>query len=435
VTCLYINPVFESPSNHRYDTSDYHSVDPILGDEKALSELCCKAFEFGIKVMLDGVFSHTGADSVYFDLYGRYPEPGAAMSPDSKYREWYDFKNWPEEYRCWWGFKTLPEVNELTPSYIRFIEGVLEHWAAAGVTNWRLDVADELPDDFMRALYRKLKSLDPEGVLLGEVWEDASNKFSMGHRRPYTDGGVLDSVMNYPFRTAVMGFLTGRTDAFVLKDELLTQREAMPKPFYEALLNLLGSHDTERALSVLCGFTGENLSREQQACFDPPEQSVIIGKKRMKLAALIQFSVPGVPCIYYTDEAGTQGLSDPFNRGTYPWGREDEDLLGFYRLISKKRGESPALSRGLCAFAALSRDVFLTVREYGRESVISAVNRGETEALVSVSRDDFSEGEDGGKLTVSGSYTDLFSGARFDSSGGRLDIVLGPLTGILLCRC
>jgi 4-alpha-glucanotransferase len=241
--------------------------------------------------------------------------------------------------------------------------------------------------------------------------------------------------MNYPFRTAVLGFFTGRTDAFVLKDELLFQREAMPKPFYEALLNLLGSHDTERALSVLCGFTGENLSRERQACFDPPEQSVIIGKKRMKLAVLIQFSMPGVPCIYYADEAGTQGLYDPFNRGTYPWGKEDEDLLGFYRLISKKRGESPALSRGLCAFAALSRDVFLTVREYGRESVISAVNRGETEALVSVSRDDFSEGEDGGKLTVSGSYTDLFSGARFDSSGGRLDIVLGPLTGILLCRC
>ncbi|OQB23672.1 MAG: Amylopullulanase precursor [Firmicutes bacterium ADurb.Bin182] len=432
ISLLYLNPVFESPSNHRYNTSDYLKIDPILGGEGDLKKLSEKASESGMRLMLDGVFSHTGDDSVYFNRYGRYGGEGAYRSVRSEYYPWYDFKNWPDDYRCWWGFKTLPEVNETEPSYIEFIEYVLTYWAERGVTSWRLDVADELPDDFLKALYKKLKSLDPDGLLIGEVWEDASDKFSMGHRRPYTDGGVLDSVTNYPFRSAVLDFLTGGLNAFGLSDALHSLREAYPKPFYFSLLNILGSHDTERALSVLSGAKIDGLNRKQQACLKLTEEQVSLGKKRLKLASLIQFASPGIPCVYYSDEAGALGFCDPFNRGTYPWGMEDEDILAHYRLIACKRRESNALKRGLCAFGAKSGDVFFIAREFGNESVIAAVNRGETEIKIHISVDDFFEGEDAGKLHVFKAYRDIFSGKRVLSKNGRLSAVLAPLSGMLL---
>lgn len=154
VTCLYLNPVFAARSNHRYDTACYKEVDPFLGGEQALRDLCAAARERGMRVLLDGVFSHTGADSVYFNRYGTYAGTGAYQSPDSPYASWYRFRHFPDDYACWWGDQSLPEVDETAPSYLHYMledeDSVVKHWHRAGISGWRLDVADELPDGFLR---------------------------------------------------------------------------------------------------------------------------------------------------------------------------------------------------------------------------------------------------------------------------------------------
>ena len=217
ISVIYLNPIFESASNHHYDTGDYHKVDPILGTNEELKELCAKAKEMGIRIMLDGVFSHTGDDSRYFNKYGHYDTVGAYQSKDSPYYEWYCFNKYPESYESWWGFSTLPNVKEETPSYMNFIindeDSVLKYWMKQGISGWRLDVVDELPEKFTQAFYRELKKVDKDAVMLGEVWEDASNKSAYGVSREYLCGQELDSAMNYPFRQAVLDFLLGYADA------------------------------------------------------------------------------------------------------------------------------------------------------------------------------------------------------------------------------
>ena len=208
VTCLYLNPIFEAHSNHRYNTADYTKIDPVLGTEEDFQSLCAAAGRLGIRVMLDGVFSHTGSDSVYFNRQGRYPQPGAYQSQQSPYFSWYHFISWPEKYHSWWGFETLPEVEETDNNYNKYIngrQGVVRKWLKKGASGWRLDVADELPDSFLDQLTEAAKEEKPDAVVLGEVWEDATTKESYGSRRRYLLGRQLDSVMNYPFRNAVFG--------------------------------------------------------------------------------------------------------------------------------------------------------------------------------------------------------------------------------------
>ncbi|HWQ59132.1 MAG TPA: glycoside hydrolase family 13 protein, partial [Clostridia bacterium] len=317
VTCLYLNPVFEAASNHRYNTADYMKVDPMLGGEEALASLAKAAKEQGISLMLDGVFSHTGDDSVYFDRRGVYAGDGAYRTKDSPYAKWYDFASWPDSYRCWWGFKSLPEVNEDEPGYRDFIGRVIDRYAQLGITSWRLDVADELPDGFIEFLRRRLKRSDPDGMLLGEVWEDASNKVDYGMRRAFADGRELDGVMNYPFRAALVDFLLYRMDARGLCLRLNSLRENYPAPFYEACLNVLGTHDTVRIFTTLSGAPHRDaLTRREQAEYAPTPDAAARGRARQILAAMVQMAYPGVPCIYYGDEVGLSGMADPFNRAT-----------------------------------------------------------------------------------------------------------------------
>lgn len=437
VTCIYLNPIFASSSNHRYNTADYMSIDPLLGSEDDFRRLCEEARKRGIRIMLDGVFSHTGSDSIYFNREGHYgKKTGAYRDPSSPYREWYLFRK-DGSYECWWNFETLPNVWEMTPSYIDFIagsNGVIRKWANAGATSWRLDVADELPDEFIRILRKSIKGNDPDGVILGEVWEDPTTKTGPEGRRGYVNGDELDSVMNYGFTNAVADFLSGKTDAYTLSHALQTQREQYPAPFYAAALNLISSHDIPRAATVYAGAPDRSeLTREQQAVYKPSKEKLAYGFKCMRLAAALQAAVPGVPCIYYGDEAGLTGMADPFNRETYPWGREDMHLLNDLRAIFHTRSESSAMQSGKCRMGAVNADVFCVIRYDEHETVIACVNRSSAVQTVSLSEDSFPEGPDGGdRLSVSGTYTSVQN--EQIEIGDAVPLTVPPVSAVILTR-
>ncbi len=349
VTCIYCNPIFEAHSNHRYDTADYSKIDPMLGDEAELTALCAEARALGIRVLLDGVFSHTGSDSVYFNREGRYPGPGAYQSQDSPYYSWYAFRHWPDEYDCWWDFLTLPNVRETQPAYDDYINGengIVRKWLRAGASGWRLDVADELPDAFLDSLTAAARAERSDALVLGEVWEDASNKSAYGVRRRYLLGGQLDSVMNYPFRDAIFSFLLGgQPEQFAETVESIC--ENYPAQCLHILMNHIGTHDTERALTVLGGEPAGGRGREWQSAQRLSPQQRALALQRLRLASLIQFLLPGVPCIYYGDEAGMEGYRDPFSRAAYPWGREDQALVQWYKDLGQLRAaESNILAEG-----------------------------------------------------------------------------------------
>ena len=392
VTCLYLNPIFESHSNHRYDTADYTRVDPLLGDEADLRSLTAAAARRGMRVLLDGVFSHTGSDSVYFNRERRYPVDGAYNSPNSPYAEWYHFRSWPNDYGSWWGFQTLPEVEETSPAFMEYIngpEGVVARWLRAGAAGWRLDVADELPDAFLDALRQRVKATDPDAIVLGEVWEDASNKESYGHRRRYLLGRQLDSVMNYPFRDAILGYLLGGSAADFI-NKVWSVVENYPPQTLRLLMNHIGTHDTERALTLLGGEPSCGRGRSWQAGqrMTPDQRGLAL--RRLRLAALLQFALPGVPCIYYGDEAGLEGYKDPFNRRTYPWGREDADLLDWYRRLGAARREAAVLAEG--AFVPVSApDGVVCFARRGEGSLLCVANGSDREQLMHLPAD-FAQG-------------------------------------------
>lgn len=382
VTCIYCNPIFESHSNHRYDTADYSKIDPLLGTEQDFTELCAAAKKLGIRVIIDGVFSHTGSDSVYFNREGRYPNEGAYQSQQSPYYSWYTFKNWRDSYDCWWNFITLPNVRETEPSYNEYINGengIVRKWLKAGAAGWRLDVADELPDEFIDKLTAAAKAEKADALVLGEVWEDASNKSAYGVRRRYLLGGQLDTVMNYPFRDAILGFLLGR-DPAEFKETVESLVENYPPQCLDLLMNHIGTHDTERALTILGGEASGNRGREWQSVQRLSPEQRELGKKRLKLASLMQYFLPGVPCVYYGDEAGAEGYRDPFNRACYPWGSEDNELIAWYERLGAIRGEQREILSGGKYRTLLAEGDLLAFersaeREGKLESLVLIVNR------------------------------------------------------------
>ena len=379
VTCLYINPIFESHSNHRYDTADYRKIDPLLGTEEDLRNLTAEAATLGIRVLLDGVFSHTGADSVYFNKNGRYQTEGAYQSQSSPYASWYRFRKWPNEYTGWWGFPTLPEVEELAPSFISYImgrDGVLSHWLNVGASGWRLDVADELPDAFLEQLRKTVKSVDADALVLGEVWEDASNKQSYGHRRRYLLGEQLDSVMNYPFRTAILEFMRGgEANKFLSRVGDIV--ENYPPPVTRLLMNFLGTHDTERVLTALAGEPANGRGRRWQSETVMTAAQRELGKRRLMAAAVLQYGLPGVPCIYYGDEVGMEGYRDPFNRGCFPWGDEDEELRSWFEALGNVRASYSVFAEGAFEPIAEKESVVVFDRVDRQNRIRFAVNRSD----------------------------------------------------------
>ncbi len=351
ISVIYLNPIFEAFSNHRYDTGDYSKIDPILGNEEDFKELCDRAADKGIRIILDGVFSHTGSDSVYFNKYKTYGEGvGACQSYESPCGNWYE---WDESggYNSWWGCSNLPNVREMEPTYIDYIltdrDAIIKKWLKLGASGWRLDVADELPDEFIKILRHEAKSAKSDAVIIGEVWEDASNKVSYGKQREYLLGNELDSVMNYPFKDGTIGFLTGGISAEDFAEKMLSIIENYPKEALYSNMNLLGTHDTWRVKTVLGGqYISDGMSNEQKKNFRLDAANETLAIKRLRLAAFMQMTFVGVPCIYYGDEIGMQGLGDPFNRMPYTWRCVDTELLEYYKKSAMLRNNNDCLKTG-----------------------------------------------------------------------------------------
>ncbi|MBR0596523.1 glycoside hydrolase family 13 protein [Sinanaerobacter chloroacetimidivorans] len=370
VTVLYLNPIFEAYSNHRYDTADYKKIDPMLGTEEDFVNLCREAESRGIRMILDGVFNHTGSDSIYFNKSGRYPEVGAYQSKDSKYSSWYTFLEYPEVYEAWWGIDTLPSVRETDPSFLDYIirdeNSVINHWLHCGASGYRLDVADELPDLFLEELRTTVKINDREGAVIGEVWEDASNKISYGQRRKYLLGDQLDSVMNYPLKDALIDYLIYEKNGLKLESLIDNLWENYPKPVFTALMNILGTHDTPRIRTLLT-----------ESCADEFE-----ARQRLFLALLIQFFLPGIPCIYYGDEWGMQGGRDPFNRQCFNEKTGDQETFRFYKRLIAFRKRISGL-RELEYQPRYSEGSFYSFYRMGeRERMVIAVNSGSEDHIL-----------------------------------------------------
>ena len=387
VETLYFNPIFEAAENHRYGTADYSRVDPMLGTNEDFARLCEEAHRQGMRVMLDGVFNHTGYVSRYFNGDGFYPEAGAAQSQESPYYSWFNFTQWPNRYDSWWGIYSLPAVNENDPSYREFIFGggdsVVRRWLRAGADGWRLDVADELPDDFVHGIHEAARAEKPDAVIIGEVWEDGSTKVAYGVRRKHILGGHCDGLMNYPLRSAILSFFQGGGgEAFVKGMEAI--RENYPAFAFYSSMNSLDTHDTPRFLTLL-GAGGEyrDQSREWRAGFTLSPKQLNRGRKLLKAAALLLFCFPGSPTVYYGDEVGMEGFEDPFNRQTYPWGYEDQELLEWYRALGRLRGQRPALRRGGIRYVCGRGPLLAFVRESEEERLLCAFNAGkEKQTLV-----------------------------------------------------
>ena len=375
VTCIYLSPVFEAASNHKYDTGDFLKMDPAFGGDEAFAALSEAAKARGIRIILDGVFNHVGVDSRYFNRYGTYEEQGAYQSKDSPYFDWFSFQDWPDVYEAWWGISLLPAINEQKESYRDFIcgeNGVIAHWAKRGVSGWRLDVVDELPDVFLDPLCAAMKREDKDALIIGEVWEDASNKVAYGSRRRYFQGGQLDSVTNYPLKNAIIAFVK-EGDAPSLAAVMDGLYQNYPKHVLNALMNILGTHDTMRILTVLGGAHFPHTKTEMEA-FRLSNAEREKAKARLKIASALQFTLPGVPCVYYGDEAGMEGGADPFCRACYPWGGEDHDLLDWYKELSRVRQKESALKDGTYTLRCAREGVFAFTRGAGRGQIFVVAN-------------------------------------------------------------
>lgn len=422
VTTLYLNPIFEASTNHRYDTANYKKIDPLLGTEEDFRTLCTEARARGIRVILDGVFNHTGAKSLYFNADGFYSTLGAAQGEDSSYYDWYRFRSFPDDYDSWWGIKNLPAVDESNESYVNYIvndpDSVVRRWLRMGASGWRLDVADELPDVFIAKIRAAMDEECPGNILIGEVWEDGSNKIAYSRRRRYLLGSETHALMNYPFRTAALRYLRGG-DAADFKSAMETLRENYPAPAFYSAMNFLSTHDTPRLLTVL-GLSGSiPQTREQRAHFRLSPAERACGMERVKLAALLLYTFPGAPTLYYGDEAGMEGFEDPFNRETYPWGNEDRALIDHFARLGALRKQHRALQRGTIRYLLAEGSVLAFVRQSESEQSMTVLNAGDTPVALSLPWD--------GALA-----TDALTMQQFLPQDGLLHLSLGAREGLLL---
>ena len=456
VEVVYFNPLFVSPSNHKYDIQDYDYIDPHYGkivddggevlpngvtdnsqatkykkrttglkNLEASNELFIKLVEElhrrGMKVILDGVFNHTGSQSRYFNADGFYPGAGAAQSTDSPYFNWFSFHPWPTDYDAWWGIMTLPAVQENEPDYRDFIFGgedsVVRHWLRCGADGWRLDVADELPGDFIEGIRSAIDAEKPGAYLLGEVWEDGSNKIAYSQRRRYLLGRQVHGLMNYPFRTALLNWLAGG-DAAVFRDSMETIRENYPPFAFYGAMNFLGTHDTARILTLL-GAEGTPKTKAERAAYRLSPTELARGLAKLRLAGMLLYSFPGSPTLFYGDEAGVQGFEDPLNRGAFPWGSENAALTDFFRTLGQLRRTRESLRSGALRYLLARGGALAIERERGGERTVTALNAGDAPADLKLAWD-------------APTAQDAMTGQRFLVIGGKAHLTLPPLNGVIL---
>lgn len=385
VGIVYLSPIFEAHSNHKYDTADYSKIDKKFGTVKDLKNLISKANELGIGIILDGVFNHTGSDSVYFNKYGRYSFLGAYQSENSPYFSWYDFKEFPDKYTSWWGIDILPRINTNEKSCSDFFvgeEGIVSKYRKLGILGFRLDVVDELSDEFIEKIKDRLECVESGSLLYGEVWEDASNKIAYGKRKKYYLGKELDGVMNYPLRSGIISFLK-KSEIGRLLYALCDIINNTPKRILDMQMNLLGSHDTERIITALGGEDPDGKTNEYliSVRMNPEEYSCAV--KKVKLAYTLLATLPGLPTVYYADEAGLEGYSDPFNRRPFPWSRENQDVLSHYRKIGQIRKNNPVYKKGNFKLHYLQKEFLIFERYTAKYSYITVINNSDYEVALS----------------------------------------------------
>lgn len=311
VGIIYLSPIFKAYSNHRYDTGDYLKVDELLGTEDDFKRLLDAAHEKGMKIILDGVFNHSGADSLYFNKFGTYDSLGAYQSKSSPYYDWYYFKKFPDEYACWWGCDNVPDLNKSNKDYCALVfgkNGVVEKWQKLGADGWRLDVVDELPIDFVNLLIKKIKSVNKDALVIGEVWEDASTKVSYGELRPYLLGDQLDGTMNYPFMNAIIAYVRDGDEKF-FKDTVQSILENYPKETVYCLMNSLGTHDTVRIINALSDVRAHGWSKTHKLGYKLPDSEYEKAKKKLYLASVLQFTLPGIRRYSTATKRGFKGLT------------------------------------------------------------------------------------------------------------------------------
>ena len=374
---INLSPIFKSPSSHKYDTGDYEIIDEMFGTNDDFKELCKVAKSKDIKIILDGVFSYTSADSRYFNKIGNYDDIGAYQSPNSKYYKWYKFNRYPYRYECWWGIDERPNLNVMNSSYIDYLinsdNSIIKKWIDFGASGWRLNVTDELPDEFIELVKNRLDNMNEDTILIGDIWDDASNKISYSKRRKYLNGKEIQSVTNYPLRESMINFIKGYIKSDKFKKKIMSLYENYPREVFLGNVNIIGTSDTERILTVLNG----NI-------------------QYLKIIVVLQFTLPGVPLIYYGDEAGIIGGKDPDNRRSYPWGKEDTDLIDFYRMIVNIRNNHDGLKKGEFNIFNTDEDIFAFERIYENEKIVVIVNVSNEQKVVK-------------GINLEGTYFDLFN--------------------------
>lgn len=347
INVVYSNPICLSSTNHRYAAIDYKKVDSVLGTEEEFKKLIEAYHDAGIIFILDVVFNHTGSDSVYFDRYNEHNSDGAYQSENSKYRDWYYIsKNHQVGYECWWNDPSLPKLNYQSESlneYLFGTNGVMRYWYENwGIDGIREDVADELPNHIREEMFRI--SDDEKGsekVIIPEVWEDASRKWAYDDFMEYMQGKQATSVMNYPVKEMLLAYVRYGGDYWSSKFEKTCYeifKENYPKEIAYSLMNFLSTHDTVRAITKLAGPEVDDKPREWQAehTFLTKEEYKL-GRKRLMLAYLVIFFLPGIPSIYYGDEIGMQGMKDPFCRMCFTWNHIDKKILRFFKRLCATR--------------------------------------------------------------------------------------------------
>lgn len=400
VNVIYLCPIFKAFSNHKYDTGDYETVDEMFGGDEAFYELIKQANARNIKIILDGVFNHTGDDSKYFNRYSRYNFVGAYQSQESEYYDWYKFYEFPNKYESWWGIEILPRLmgdNEKVKEYFLSQDGIVRKWLRRGAYGWRLDVADELSEEFLEGLYSSAKTEKEDCLVIGEVWENAADKISYGKIRKYFRGKQLDSVMNYPVKDAIIDFVKNG-DAEKFYDSVTDIYSSYPEFCSSVLMNLVGSHDTARILTVLGGENPEGKMNRELSALKMSDSRLENAIKLLKIASVLQFTLPGIPMIYYGDEAGLEGYSDPFCRKTFPWGRENKELTEHYKKLCSIKRAQESLHGADISFLIHS-DGFVV---FERGNITVLVNVGESEK----------------KYELCKEHTDLYNG----------DVLVGEIT-------